>query len=162
MILGPLLLFWNPAQALVRWPFIYCILQRTIYSWIQYLDLKGKNEVERKMVFPGFQPESSAWQKRECRGCKLGPVERAGWNVIIWRILDICIILHETPSARKSIVFFLFLKASCPNSWLHVLWGWGRSDGRRCSWGEKVTDFQKVRDAFFFSSKEYHFSLILF
>lgn len=44
MILEPLLLFWNPAQALVRWwPFIYCILQKTIYSWIQYFDLKGKN-----------------------------------------------------------------------------------------------------------------------
>lgn len=117
MILGPLLLFWNPAQALVRWPFIYCILQRTIYSWIQYLDLKGKNEIERKMVFLGIQPKSSTWQRRECRGCKLGPVEHAGWNGIIWRILDICIILHETPSASNlrerggKALFFPFLKS---------------------------------------------------
>lgn len=115
MILGPLLLFWNPAQALVRrWPFIYCILPRTIYSWIKYLDLKGKNEIQRKIVFPGFQPKSSTWQKRESRGYKLGSVEQTGWNVIIWRILDICIILHEPPAASdlrqgmESIVFSFF------------------------------------------------------
>lgn len=33
------------------------------------------------------------------RGYKLGPVEQAGWNIIIWRILDICLVLHEPPSA---------------------------------------------------------------
>ena len=143
--------------------------ERTIYSWIQYLDLKGKNEVERKIVFLGIQPESSTWQKRECRGCTLGPVERAGWNVIIWRILDICIILHETPSASDlrerggKALFFSFLKSILSQFLASPALGFGAgSDGRRCSWGEKVTDFQKVRDAFFFSSKEYHFSLILF
>lgn len=29
--------------------FIYCILQE-LYSWIQYLDLKGKNEIEKNGI----------------------------------------------------------------------------------------------------------------
>lgn len=69
------------------------------------------------------------------RGYRLGPAEQAGWNIIIWRILDICLILHEPPSAsdlgQGRETWSQFSQASC-----RFLASWAL-EGRGCG-GERL------------------------
>lgn len=152
MILGPLLLFWNPAQALVRrWPFIYCILPRTIYSWIQYLDLRGKNEIEKR-CFRVFNQKAVHSRREREQGLQTWP-QRACW--LKCHYLKDSRHLHYFAWASLSKwlragvgkhCFFQFLKTILSPTLGFTCFGVGAG---RCCGGEKVTDFQKVKDSFF-------------
>lgn len=61
---------------------------------------KGEKWSREKNGVSGFSAKKQymAEERGRAEAANLA-VDHAGWNVIIWRILDICIILHEPPSA---------------------------------------------------------------
>lgn len=138
MILGPLLLFWNPAQALVRrWPFVYCILQRTMYSLIQYLDLQGEKWNREKNSISGFSTKKRSMAEERVQRLQTWP-SRARWlkchylkdsrhlHYFAWASIG-----KWRRAGRKKHCFFSFLK-NILSGFLasHALgWGW---------WSEEV------------------------
>ena len=168
MILGPLLLFWNPAQALVRrWPFIYCILQRTIYSWIQYLDLHGEKWNREKNGISGFSTKNQYMAEERVQSLQTWP-SRARWlkchylkdsrhlHYFAWASIS-----KWRRVGRKSIVFFHFLKTSCPDSWLHMLWDGGGVIGGGAPKEKRSLISKRLEILFFFQRITFQLDIIL-